>query len=161
MAALGLVVLRLVLAAVLAVHGVHELFGMFSGVGAGPGGLTSTAEHYTAIGVQPAFAMAVLSGLLQLVGGLLIAIGLLTRWISIALILQLALIIWKDQARWGFFMNWVLDPARGHGYELSVILIGALACLALAGGGDLSIDGRRAQSAASRAAARARLRTRS
>lgn len=161
MAALGLVVLRLVLAAILAVHGAHELFGMFAGAGAGPGGLTSTAAHYTAIGLEPGFALAVLSGALQLAGGAFIAIGLLTRWFSIALILHFGLLIWKEQARWGFFMNWVLDPTRGHGYELSVILIGALGCLAFAGGGDLSVDGRRARSAASRASARARLRTRS
>ncbi len=161
MAALGLVVLRLVLAAILAMHGAHEIFGLFAGAGAGPGGLTSTAARYASIGLEPAFAVAVVSGALQLVGGGLIAVGLLTRWISITLAAYFSLIIWKEQARWGFFMNWVLDPGRGHGYELSVILIGALACLALAGGGELSVDGRRSRSAAARASARARLRTRS
>lgn len=161
MAALGLVVLRLVLAVILAMHGAHELFGLFAGAGAGPGGLANTAARYASIGLEPGFVVAVLSGSLQLFGGALIAVGLLTRWMSITLIAHFTLIIWKEQARWGFFMNWVLDPTRGHGYELSVILIGALTCLALAGGGELSIDGRRARSAASRASARARLRTRS
>jgi hypothetical protein len=44
--------------------------------------------------------------------------------------------------------------------EYSVVLIAAVLLLVLAGGGDLSIDGWRAQGRASRAAGRARLRSR-
>jgi putative oxidoreductase len=160
MAALGLVVLRLTLATALMAHGVHQLFGMLGGPGVGPGGLSTTAGYFSSIGVDPGFPAAVLAGSVQVIGGFLIAIGLLTRWASLAVIGYLAVIIWKDQSRWGFFMNWMLDPTRGHGFEYSVLLIGCLLCLVLAGGGEFSIDGRRAHSAASRASARARLRTR-
>jgi uncharacterized membrane protein YphA (DoxX/SURF4 family) len=72
--------------------------------------------------------------------------------------LYLGILIWKDQMRWGFFANWMLDPERGHGVEISIVLAGALVCLALAGAGDWSIDGWRARAAAARASGRARLR---
>jgi uncharacterized membrane protein YphA (DoxX/SURF4 family) len=57
-------------------------------------------------------------------------------------------------------MYWVIDPSRGHGVEYSLVLVGALVCLAATGAGDFSIDGRSARRAASRASGRARLRTR-
>jgi putative oxidoreductase len=157
MAALGLVVLRVTLAGVLIAHGSHQLFGVFSRGGLGPGGLSSTAEHFTAMNLEPAVPLAVLAGFIQLVGGVLIAAGWLTRLAALAVIAYLALIVWKDQAQWGFFLNWSVDPARGHGMELSVLIIGALVCLILTGGGELSFDGRRARVRASRASGRARL----
>jgi putative oxidoreductase len=104
--------------------------------------------------------MAVLAGALQLVAGVLIGAGWLTRWAALGLGGYLLIAIWKDQARWGFFLNWALDPTRGHGYEFSLLLLGGLLCLAFAGGGEWSIDGLRAETAASRAAGRARLRGR-
>src|SRR5262245_43849589 len=158
MAALGLVVLRLTLATVLIAHGLHQLTGLFGGPGVGPGGLTTTAAYFTSIGLVPGFVAAVLAGCIQVLGGVLIAIGLLTRWASLAVVGYLGVLVWKDQSRWGFFVNWVLDPGRGHGFEYSIVLVGGLLCLVLAGSGDFSIDGRRASRAASRASARARLR---
>ena len=99
-----------------------------------------------------------LGGLIQLVGGLLVGLGLLTRWAALTVVAFLAMALWKDHARWGFFLNWVNDPTRGQGMEFSLLLIGGLAALALAGAGDWSLDGRRASTAATRAAGRARLR---
>ena len=160
MTGLGLAVLRLTLAGALLAHGIHQLSGMFAGPGNGPGGLAATAAYFSGLGLEPGFAFAVLASTIQVLGGFLIAIGLLTRWASIALLGYLGVLVWKDQSRWGFFMNWVLDPTRGHGYEYSLLIAGGLLCLVFAGGGDWSIDGRRANRAASRASARARLRTR-
>jgi uncharacterized membrane protein YphA (DoxX/SURF4 family) len=68
--------------------------------------------------------------------------------------------LFRDSARWGFFLNWRLDPTRGHGMEFSLLLIGGLACLCVTGAGRWSIDGVRSRSAAARAAGRARLRAR-
>jgi len=160
MAGLGLAVLRLTLASALLAHGLHQLSGMFAGPGSGPGGLATTAAYFSGLGLEPGFAFAVLASTIQVLGGLLIAIGLLTRWASIALLGYFGVVVWKDQVRWGYFMNWVLDPTRGHGYEYSLLLAGGLLCLVFAGGGDWSFDGRRANRAALRASARARLRTR-
>jgi putative oxidoreductase len=160
MRAVGLVILRATLAVVLAVHGAHVLFGLFGGAGQGPGGLTPTATYFDGVGMSPGYLMAVLAGGIQLIAGVLIGAGWLTRWAALGAVGYLLILIWKDQARWGFFLNWTLDPTRGHGYEHSVLLIGALVCLAFTGGGAWSIDGLRAESAATRAAGRARLRGR-
>jgi putative oxidoreductase len=157
---LGLAILRLTVAVVLVVHGAHQLFGAFAGPGLGDGGLSSSATRLAVLGLEPAMPLAILRGLIEVAGGTLIGAGLLTRWAAVAVIGELALMIWKDQMRWGFFLNWTLDPTRGHGAEFSVLLIGALLCLVVMGAGEFSFDGGRARRAASRAAGRARLRSR-
>jgi putative oxidoreductase len=160
MIAIGLAILRLTLAVVLAIHGAHTLFGFWGGPGAGPGGLSPTASHFASIGLEPGMYMAVVAGVIQLVGGFLLAVGFLTRWAAAAVLGYLAISSWKQHAPWGFFLNWVNDPTRGHGMEYAIVLMSALFLFVLAGGGDFSIDGRRSQSAAARAAGRARLRNR-
>ena len=159
MTAIGLLLLRLALAVVCVAHGAHVLFGAFGGPGSGvgPGGLGQTAAMYTAMGL-PGFPVAVLSGLANLAGGLLLAAGYLTRWAATTLALFAAIVAWKSQFAWGFFLNWVGEPGRGHGIEFSVVLIAALLCVALAGGGDWSLDGGRSRRRSSAAAGRARLR---
>jgi uncharacterized membrane protein YphA (DoxX/SURF4 family) len=156
----GLLVLRLALATVLVAHGSHELFGLFGGPGAGPGGLTQTAAHFASIGLSPGIFFAVLIGLVRLAGGALIGVGYFARWAALAVAILEGLETWKDFARWGLFLNWTLDPTRGHGMEYAIVTIAALVCVTLAGSGEWSIDGVRARSAASRAAGRARLRDR-
>jgi putative oxidoreductase len=160
MTALGLAVLRLSLAAILVAHGAHELFGVFAGPGVGPGGLSATSAYLAGVGLTRSLAFAVAGGFIQLAGGVLIGLGFLTRWASLVVVAYLAALVWKAHLRWGFFMNWTIDPARGHGIEYFLLIAGGLVCLALVGGGELSIDGRRATRAAARALGRARLRTR-
>jgi putative oxidoreductase len=152
----ALLVLRLVLASVLVAHGAHDLFGTF---GEG-GGLTASAAYFTKIGFTQGYVIALVAGLLQFVGGMLIAIGLLSRWISLALIGFYGLLVWREHAKWGFFLNWTNDPTRGHGMEFAVLMSGALLSLIIAGAGEWSLDGRRAQSRESRIAGRARIRNR-
>ena len=160
MAAIGLLVLRLFLGTVLVAHGAHELFGTFGGPGIGLGGLTSTTAYYANLGLAPAFLFAVASGVLQLAGGVLVVIGYFTRATSIAIIVLEVVTISADSARWGFFLNWVLDPTRGHGMEYSLLTVGVLCCLGLAGAGEWSLDGLRDRSAQALAAGRARIRDR-
>ena len=158
MAGLGLLLLRLALALVFVAHGANILFGILPGPGVGPGGLQFTADQYAALGLHPQFLLAVLAGATQLIGGLLIGLGLLTRIASGALVLYLCVGIWKAHLQWGFFLNWVHATHQGHGVEYSLILSAALVCFLLTGGGDWSLDGRRLNSRVSRAAGRARLR---
>ena len=154
----GLLLLRCVLATILAMHGSHILFGTSAGAGAGPGGLTETAAYYAAIGLTPAMVFAVTAGVLRLAGALLIAMGYFTRLIAGALLILDYLEMWKDSARWGFFLNSMNDPTRGNVMEYAVLVDRVLACLLVAGALDWSLDGIRAQGAAARAAGRARLR---
>ena len=158
MTAVGLLVLRLVLAAVFVAHGANILFGAWSGPGIGPGGLQATAAQYAAFGLRPEYVLAVLAGVVQLSCGALVGAGFLTRPAALALALYVGLGAWSEHLRWGFFLNWVRNPQQGLGIEYSLTLAGALACLMFSGGGKWSIDGRRLTTRAARASARARLR---
>ena len=158
MAGLGLLILRLTLAAIFAAHGAHELFGVGAGPGIGPGGLTNTAAFYAASGLHPEYVLAFVAGALHLAGAFLLIIGMLTRWAAIALIVDVAIGAWKLHLPWGFFLNWSSASGQGHGLEYSLLLLAALVCLIFTGAGDWSFDGRRANTAAARAAGRARLR---
>lgn len=155
---LGLMALRLVLAAVFIAHGANKLFGLWAGPGIGVGGPQMTAQFFAAVGLEPNFPLAVLVGVVELLGGVLLAIGWFTRVAAPALIIAMGVAIWKVHMQWGFFLNWMAVPERGQGIEFQVVLIGGLLCLTLAGAGEWSIDGTREKSAASRAAGRARLR---
>jgi putative oxidoreductase len=159
MTATGLLLLRLVLAVVCVAHGAHTLFGAFGGPGSGlgPGGLGQTAAQFTAMGL-PGFPVALLSGVANLTGGVLLAVGYLTRWAAVTLAALAAILAWKSQLYWGFFLNWVAEPGRSHGIEFSFVIVGALLTLALAGGGDWSFDGGRSRRRSTAAAGRARLR---
>jgi putative oxidoreductase len=160
MIASALLVIRLTLAIVLVAHGAHDLFGAFAGPGIGPGGLTNATTYMASLGLAPAFPLAVMDGVLHLAGGALLAAGWFTRSTAIVLASYLGVLVLRDSARWGFFLNWTLDRTRGHGMEMAILLIGGLAALALAGAGDWSLDGFRASTAAARASGRARLRSR-
>ena len=43
-------------------------------------------------------------------------------------------------ARHGFFLNWSLTPAQGHGYEFNLALIAMALSILIGGAGVLSID---------------------
>ncbi|HXW06592.1 MAG TPA: DoxX family protein [Vicinamibacterales bacterium] len=150
----GLLVLRLALGAVFAAHGAQKLFGVWGG--GGPGG---TAAFFAAIGIAPAFPLALLLGFLEFAGGLLLAGGGYTLVTAGLLLLTQLVAVWKVHLPNGFFLNWTGAPGVGHGYEFNLVLIAALGCLMLAGPGAWSVDGRRVRSAELEAAGRARLRT--
>ncbi len=156
----GLVALRLALAVVFVAHGTNILFGLWAGPGIGAGGLDLTAQTFAAAGLAPAFLLAVLVGIIETVGGILLAIGFLTRASASALAVIICVAMWKVHWSNGFFLNWMSAPGRGLGLEFSVVLIGALLCLGLMGAGEWSVDGRREASRAERRAGRARIRRR-
>jgi putative oxidoreductase len=157
MSASGLLLLRLALAVVFVAHGLHKLAGFFAGPGVGAGGLDWTAATYAGMGLEPSLALAVAAALTQLIGGICLAVGVFSRWAAAAILVYVLVGIWVEHWQWGFFLNWVEAPGRGHGLEYSVVLAGALAGVIGAGPGHFSIDGYRAKTAASRAAGRARL----
>jgi putative oxidoreductase len=151
----GPAVLRLAVGAVFVAHGAQKLFGIWGGHG-----LPGTSAYLASLGLGPAYPLAILLALTEFVGGLMLIFGALTLFVSAALALAMTVAIWKVHYTNGFFLNWELAAGRGHGIEYNVVLIAALVCLALAGPGAFSIDGRRAEDAAREAAGRARLRSR-
>ena len=157
---LGLLVLRLGLASVFVAHGAHTLFGVWATPGIGPGGIRAVGAFYGSLGLQPGTALALLAGITQLVAGLFLVVGFLTRWASLALGIYIGVGLWQVHRHWGFFLNWTGTAGLREGMEYSVAIGAALLCLILAGPGEWSVDGRLAHRAAREAAGRARLKSR-
>jgi putative oxidoreductase len=134
----GATVLRLAVGAVFVAHGAQKLFGIWGG-----SGLAATTASFSAVGLNPAYPLAVLVGVVELAGGLLLIVGALTLVTALALILITALAIWKGQ-----------PPNIEH----NLVLVASLAALMLGGAGAWSVDARRARNAEAEAAGRARLR---
>ena len=149
----GPAVLRLAIGAVFVAHGAQKLFGVWGG-----GGLAGTAAFFGQLGLTPAYPLAILVGLVEFAGGLMLIAGALTLFAALALVINMVVATWKVHLVNGFFLNWSLVPGQGHGYEFNIALIGALVALMLTGPGAFSVDGRRARSAEAEAYGRARLR---
>ena len=69
----GLLLIHAVIGALLAGHGAQKLFGAFGGYG-----LEGTGGYMEGFGLRPGKPFAALAGTAELVGGLLLAAGLLT-----------------------------------------------------------------------------------
>ena len=149
----GPAVLRIIVGATFAAHGMQKLFGVWGG-----GGLAATGAYFDSLGLSPGYPLAVAVGVTEFAGGLLLIGGALTRYAAVALTLVMIGAIWNVHLAHGYFMNWAMTAGRGHGIEFGLVLIAALLCLALTGPGAFSVDHRRARSAEAYAAGRARLR---
>ncbi len=97
------------------------------------GQLAGTAGFMSKIGLEPAYFLATYLGLLELIGGTLLAIGLLTRLVAIQVIGFMAVAAFY--VHWG---NGFLWTKGGFEYPLFWGLV-ALAIL-FRGGGPLSVD---------------------
>ncbi|MCD0452590.1 DoxX family protein [Actinocorallia sp. API 0066] len=120
----GLLFLRLVFGLVLASHGAQKLFGWFNGTG-----LTGTSRFFQMLGYEPGSFWAVVGGLSEFVGGLLLAFGLLwplATAMVIGVMLTAAFSTWKQ----GFY----------GGYETPLLIAAAATGLAFTGPGRYSLD---------------------
>ncbi|HYC52799.1 MAG TPA: DoxX family protein [Gemmatimonadaceae bacterium] len=124
----ALLILRLVVGASMAAHGAQKLFGWF----AGPG-LTGAAAWFGSIGFRPGVLFALLAGLAEVSGGVLLALGLLGP-IPAALILAVMVVaIVTVHSGHGFF-------AANNGIELPLLYITGATVVAFAGPGIYSLD---------------------
>ncbi|MGW4893227.1 DoxX family protein [Kitasatospora sp. NPDC004240] len=122
----GLLLLRLALGLTMAAHGSQKLFGWFGG-----GGLDGTGKFFTMSGYPAGDAMAVVAGLSETLGGLALAVGLLTPLAAAALVgvmVNALAVTWGG----GFF------APKGSEYEL--LLTAGAAALALTGPGRYAVD---------------------
>jgi putative oxidoreductase len=149
----GPLILRLSLGAVFIGHGAQKLFGVWGG-----GGLSGTAGFFQSLGLAPALPIALLVGIAEFGGGVLLVLGAFTRWAALALAVEMGIAVWKVHFSAGFFLNWYLTPGVGHGYEFNLVLVAGLLSLIFTGPGAFSLDGYRVRSAEAEAAGRARLR---
>ncbi|MFJ1749011.1 DoxX family membrane protein [Streptomyces sp. NPDC088116] len=122
----GLLLLRLVLGLTMAAHGGQKLFGWFGG-----GGLDGTGEFFTMSGYPSGKALAVVAGLTEALGGLGLALGLLTPLAGAALV--------------GTMVNVLAVKGLGAffaptGIEYELLLTAGAAALTLTGPGRIALD---------------------
>ena len=124
----ALLILRLVLGGVFVAHGAQKLFGSFGGPG-----IESTTGFHEQLGIKPARPMAVLAGLTEFLGGILVVAGFLTPLAALALIGVMAVAVLTVNLKNGFF-------AANGGYEYNLVLAAVALALVLAGGGAYGLD---------------------
>ena len=129
MVSLGLFVLRVVIGLIVAAHGAQKLLGWWGGPG-----MTNWTAGMTRMRMRPPVAWAWISVLGEVLGGLGLAVGLLTPLPSLAIagamLVAIALVHWPK----GFWNG------KG-GYEFNLSILAAIAAIALAGPGAYSLDG--------------------
>ena len=125
---LGILLLRLVVGLTLAAHGSQKLFGWFGGYG-----LDGTGQFMESLGFRPGRRHALAAGLVELSGGLLLALGLWTP-LGASLIASVMLVAAMTvHGKNGFF-------AASGGYEFNLVLGAAALSIAFSGPGALSLD---------------------
>ncbi len=120
-------ILRIALGAILIPHGLQKLFGAFGGMG-----FAGNAALFDRIGYTPGIFWGTLVGCTELIGGILLVLGLFTRFAAAAVLIFMIVAVRFTSAK-GFFWT-----AGGSEYPL---LIGACALFFLIrGSGPCSLD---------------------
>jgi putative oxidoreductase len=125
---IALLVLRAVVGLFFIGHGAQKLFGSFGGHG-----LAGTAGFFDSIGMRPGRRNAMLAGGAELLGGLLLVLGLVTPLAATLIIAVMFVAIFTVHASSG---PWVTDG----GWEYNAVLIAAAFALTGAGPGEVSLD---------------------
>lgn len=149
----GPAALRLCVGAVFLVHGAQKLFGLLGGPG-----IAGTAKLLESFGLPYSTPLAASLGIVEFGGGVLLILGSMTTWAALALLLDMALIVWKVHYPHGLTLKGGPLLASGQVGELHLVLVAALLCLMLGGPGAWSLDERRSQNLEAQARGRARIR---
>ncbi len=86
------------------------------------------------LGIWPPQMAAIVVTLVEFVGGILLIIGLFTRWAALLLAVDMLMAILTVHLRNGFFMP--------SGFEYPLTLLGTTVALALIGPGEVSVEQR-------------------
>jgi putative oxidoreductase len=120
--------IRFVAGAWLVPHGCQKLFGMFGS------DAKAMAALFSQLGFEPALPLTYLVGCVEFFGGLLIAIGLLTRPAAAAAAVMLAVAAFQVHWANGYFWT-------DGGFEYPLMWAFLMIAIVLRGGGNLSVDG--------------------
>jgi putative oxidoreductase len=121
---LALLVLRLAVGAVFIAHGAQKVFVY---------GFVGTSGSFADMGVPMAEIAGPVVGLVELIGGILLVIGLATRLVGAALAVNMIVATFLVHFSAGIF-------AAEGGYELTLLLGASAIALILSGAGRLSVD---------------------
>jgi putative oxidoreductase len=125
---LGLLLLRLLIGLTMAAHGAQKLFGAFGG-----GGLAGTGGYLEHLGFRPGRRQAFLAGGSEVLGGLLLAVGLITPLAAGIIIGVMFVAAAAGHGGKGFFIT------KG-GWEYCFVLAGGALVAACTGPGAWSLD---------------------
>lgn len=118
-----LTVLRLFLGILFAYHGFLRLFV--------PGNLKGSAIYFTQVGLPLPVISSFLFGVIELVGGVLLFFGLITRWTSVVLIIEMLVAFLFVHLKNGLLVS-------NNGYEFILLLVAALIVVLVNGAGHLA-----------------------
>jgi len=130
---LSLFLLRVVLGIIFFAHGAQKVLGWFGGHG-----LKATVGGMTSMGLPAPIAYMVC--FFEFFGGIGLILGLLTRLDALAVAIVMIGAIATVHAKNGFFINWAMEPGKGHGFEANLAYLTMAAALVLDVGGWLSLD---------------------
>ena len=127
--AMSWTLVRIATGLILVPHGSQKLFGWFGG-----GGLAGTAQFFEQnLGLYPGLLFAGLAGATEFIGGLFLALGLLTRLSAAAVVAVMAYAAFV--VHWGNGFFWTAG-----GYEFPLLWGLVALALVIRGGGPLSLD---------------------
>jgi putative oxidoreductase len=125
---LGLLLLRMAVGLTFAAHGTQKVFGWFGGHGP-----DATGQFMEAMGFTPGRRHALAAGYIELVSGLLLAVGFLTPLAAALIASVMVVAVATVHGKNGFFV-------MSGGYEYNLVLSVAALTLAFTGPGALSLD---------------------
>ncbi len=121
----GPLLLRLTLGAAFITHGYPKLFRNFSGV----------AGWFDAIGIRPGKFWALLVGMVEFFGGMLLVLGVFTQ--IAALFLAIVMLVALTKVKWG--KSPYVDGKGGMGWELDLAYLAVAVALLFLGPGAYSL----------------------
>jgi putative oxidoreductase len=127
--AIALLLLRVVVGLTVAAHGAQKVFGWWGG-----SGIPGWTGALKSMRVRPALPWAIASAASELLGGLGVAVGLLTPLAAFAIIATQFVAIALVHIPNGFWST------KG-GYEFNLAILAAMFAVAIAGPGAISLDG--------------------
>ncbi len=108
-----------------------------SGLGKFRRGISGTGNWFAGLGMPAPQATARLVASLELLGGLLLIVGLFTHWVAIPLALNMVVASYVQK----FKLHAPFQGGDVQGYELDVLMVAASVTLVVAGAGTFSLDG--------------------
>lgn len=123
MSPLSYPLIRIVAGIMMIPHGYGKVFG----------DINRTAKFFSSLSIEPAIFFAWYVGIVELVGGICVALGFLTRFFSAQLVGILFVATFFVHFQNGFF-------AYQNGYEFPLMWMIIMIAITFRGGSDLSID---------------------